>query len=426
VLDIRSHNIPQRKIMNDNSEPLNASEKRNEDICIALFAAGALVGLYQLRYGPISFNTSNEMVSIAKNLAEHGSYANPNAVLETGPTAANPPLYPLYLALLMKILRNPVWFYWAAATSNIIANAFTASWLPRVSKLFYGSMVPGIFGSVLWLAAMQLSPSWDTGITVAGLLLFCTFSASSLGTEKRSVRVLFAGAFAGLLALLNPSTLLIVMPWIAFQIYRTRLPLRQMAILFAAMLLVISVWVGRNYQQFGVFVLRTNLGFTLYASNNDCAESSLIADGSRNCYQTHHPNGSLRESQLLRSMGEVAYDRQRTADAVSWMKMQPAKFWLLTVERFRDFWLPPLSENPFQAPAIWAITLLSIPGLALMIKRRQSATLFLLSVLLIYPVMYYVVVSDVRYRYPVLWISLLPAGYLLWQIYSRILARRTP
>ena len=27
--------------------------------------------------------------------------------------------------------------------------------------------------------------------------------------------------------------------------------------------------------------------------------------------------------------------------------------------------------------------------------------------------MYYVVVSDVRYRYPVLWLSLLGAGYLL-------------
>jgi hypothetical protein len=31
-------------------------------------------------------------------------------------------------------------------------------------------------------------------------------------------------------------------------------------------------------------------------------------------------------------------------------------------------------------------------------------------VLLVYPMMYYIVVSDVRYRLPVLWLSLLPAA----------------
>ena len=30
--------------------------------------------------------------------------------------------------------------------------------------------------------------------------------------------------------------------------------------------------------------------------------------------------------------------------------------------------------------------------------------------------MYYVVVSDMRYRYPILWLSLLPAGYFLREI----------
>ena len=35
---------------------------------------------------------------------------------------------------------------------------------------------------------------------------------------------------------------------------------------------------------------------------------------------------------------------------------------------------------------------------------------FLFAVYALYPVMYYVVVSDVRYRYRILWLTLLPAG----------------
>ena len=65
---------------------------------------------------------------------------------------------------------------------------------------------------------------------------------------------------------------------------------------------------------------------------------------------------------------------------------------------------------------IWLITALSIPGLILMARRSEPATAFILLALLLYPLMYYLVVADVRYRYPVLWLSALPAEYLLSEI----------
>jgi hypothetical protein len=62
---------------------------------------------------------------------------------------------------------------------------------------------------------------------------------------------------------------------------------------------------------------------------------------------------------------------------------------------------------------LWIVTLFSIPGLVLMAYRRERVTLFVVLVLIAFPLLYYVVISDVRYRIPVLWLSLLPAGYLL-------------
>jgi len=395
-------------------------KKRYEDLCFALFVIGAVVGLCQLQPSISRFSNNFEMVSIARNLAEHGCFANPEAILDTGPTAANPPLYPLYLSLFIRIFGMTNWVYLAAALSNIVANAFTASFLPRISRLFYGNMWPGVFGSVLWLATMQLLPSWDTSLTVAGVLIFCMFSASYLKTEDRHINALPGGAIAGLLFLLNPASLLITLPLVAYRLIFRKVSFRQTAILLATLFLIIFLWAGRNYLQLGSFVTRTGMGITLYPSNNDCAEPSLVADGLYGCYQAHHPNRSLDEAQLMRSMGEVKYDRKRQADTVLWIKTHPARFYVLTVERIRNFWFPPLNEDTVQAPVIWVITILSIPGLWLMAKHRESVTLFVLSVFIIYPLMYYVVVSNTRYRYPVLWLSLLPAGYFIWKIYLHL------
>ena len=48
-----------------------------------------------------------------------------------------------------------------------------------------------------------------------------------------------------------------------------------------------------------------------------------------------------------------------------------------------------------------------------MIYRRIPVSWYMIAVATIHPLLYYVVVSDVRYRYSLLWLSLLCAGYLL-------------
>lgn len=388
-------------------------------VSFALFVIGALIGLFQMS-SPIPFGAGYEMVALAKNLADHGSFANPFYVLHTGFTAANPPLYPFFLAILMKIFRLPTLVLAMAATGNIVANALSASLLPRVSQLFYKDTWPGIVASLLWLASMQLTPAWDTGYTVAGLLLLCLFSTSLPGAEKRLAQVSLVGLIAGLLFLLNPSTLLISLPWIAYLLLHRKVSPKEVTTILVVLSLIIFAWMWRNDRRLGAFVVRTNLGMTLYASNNDCAESSLIADESHNCYQSGHPNTSLSEAQLLQTLGEVRYDRRRIVDTKRWIQAHPERFRTLTLERLREFWFPPLQNHPFNVCVIWAVTVLSIPGLILMMRRREPTVLFVLAVLLIYPLMYYVVVSDVRYRYPVLWLSLLPAGYFAANCYRSL------
>jgi hypothetical protein len=396
----------------DNSEVA----KRNAEVSFILFALAGLVGLISLP-GTIPFGKGFEMYALATNLAQNGAFANPFLVLQTGPSAVSPPLYPVFLALLMKLLRAPAFVLLAAALGNVFANAVTAALLPRVSWLFFDSVLPGIVASFLWLMSMQLMPSWEASCVLATLLFFCLFTATSARKGKILRNGAAAGLLAGVLLLFNPVTSLILACWAIFLLVVKKEALKQTAIYICIALIVAAAlflpWPLRNQRQLGGFVARTSLGLTMYSANNDCARTSQVEEQRSGCYEMYHPNYNLSEAQMLLEMGELNYDRERLAEANGWIRTHPEQFRRLTFARIREFWFPRRVEHPFKAAVIWAATILSIPGIVLMARRREGVTLFLLSVLLVYPLMYYVVFSDVRFRYPILWLTLLPAGYFV-------------
>lgn len=394
-------------------------------ISFLLFCAGAVAGIFQLFYpfGPggkreVEFGEGYEMVAIALNLANDGAFANPYRVMNTGPTAVEPPLYPFLLAAPTRIFKDPDLIVMAATTGVITANALTAAWLPRLSLLFFGEMAPGILAGMLWLAAARLLPSWDTSYTVAGLVFFCLFSGRSIDRgERTTARGVQSGVIAGVVTLLNSAALLVIVPWIADLLLRRAAPFRRTArygcALLATLGVIVLAWAVRNYRVVGASALRTGFGMTFYASNNDCAESSQRDELKSGCFQAHHPNDSFRDASMIRALGEAEYDRRRTVDARNWIAAHPGRFRQLTLQRVRDFWFPPPGERAYMDYLIWLATVLSVPGLILMARRREPMTRFVAATLLLYPIMYYVVITSVRYRYPVLSLSLLPAGYLL-------------
>ena len=393
-----------------------------------LFVCALIPGIYQFLH-PTGYGFGNgfEMAAIARNLASQGTFGNPFAPAITGPTAVNPPLYPLFLAALIK-LSGPHGLVLVAVTSNIVANALVAALMPRLSMVFYGDLMPGAFAGALWIFAMPLMPQWDTSFTVAGLVSFCLFSAQSMARQRRgNWSAVAVGLFVGMLSLLNPATVLIFAPWVAYLFLLRRAPLPYALRYAATFALVVALcnvpWIIRNYRIWHVPVLRTNFGLTIYSSNNDCAQSSLYQNGRKGCYQNTHPIASRSETQLLQTLGEVQYDRRRTADTLNWIRSHPQRFRQLTLTRFVEFWFPDPEPSPSTNYAIWVITLLSIPGIVLMAKRRHSATLFALSVWVLYPLMFYIVVSCDRYRHPILWTSMLPAGYCLAGLLPRTAER---
>jgi hypothetical protein len=257
--------------------------------------------------------------------------------------------------------------------------------------------------------------------TATGLMAFGLFS---WWVANRTRRPWLAGGATGLpgaaLVLLNPAGLPVLIGWVLFiavKKYRAVKPTAWFAAAFAAVLMAGCLpWIVRDYRTFHRFVfIRDDLGIALHASNNDCAQPSLEANLNSGCSASVHPIQNRAEVESILRMGEVDYNRMRLGTAREWMAAHPGRFLELTRQRMADFWLPPHDW------AIRAITLLSLFGLLAMARGARAPALFFAGALAVYPLLYYVVESNVRYRYPILWISLLAAGYLLSALERRSL-----
>ena len=386
---------------------------------LVLFLLGLIPGFYQLLHpAGLGLGPGREMVVLARNLVEKGYYGDSFRSLKTGPTATNPPLYPLLLALCFRLFRNPIAATIVILAANIVVNALVPALLPQVSAALWETPVPGIAGGALSILSIQLIPDWDANYTQCGLILFCLITLGLVhGNGHSAARAAMAGAALGVLFLLSQVVLLFAIPWIGFVLIVRQVRLRDLhrfliPFLLAAILVNLP-WLLRNYGIWGKFVTRTNFGMTLYASNNDCAEPSIYDELANGCYVATHPESSVGEATLLKSMGEPAYDRLKTSQAVSWILAHRARFFQLTLARIVQFWLPVPQPPRFSSYMIWATTALSIPGLFLMFRRHVSTSVLMAAVFFLYPLLYYVVVSAVRYRIPILWLSSLAAGYFL-------------
>jgi hypothetical protein len=251
--------------------------------------------------------------------------------------------------------------------------------------------------------------------TACGLMLFCVASHRIMSGSKRAVvKAALAGFPGALLMLLSPASLMAFGPWMLFRLWKQRLSVGrafQCCTAFGAALVIgCAPWTIRNSVQLGELVfVRDDFGLAVYSCNNDCALPNWMDKVSPGC-RAYHPIASPEEARLVVEMGEVKYNASRLRIAMSWIHNHPRRFLELTSARFIQFWFPPSEIS------IAGITAVSLIGLLWMASGRLPVAAYFSAVLLAYPPVYYLVCSDVRYRYPILWISLLCAGYLLHRL----------
>lgn len=351
------------------------------------------------------FGFGYEMGRIAASLAEGHGYGNP-FLSPTGPTAWEPPLYPLLIAAVFKLAG----VYTAASavillTINSLFSALTSVPVYFLARRSFGERVAS-WSAWTWTLcpyAMYWAVKWTWETSIAAFLLAVLLLVTWRLAEGASRREWIAWGFLwGAAALLNPS-LLSVLPfagmWAVFQLARAKRAFLPHAALSAlAFAAVIAPWLWRNYQTCHQPVfLRTNFGVELRLGNGPGA------DGLSMGFQLH-PTHSPQEFARYKQMGELAYVAHQKREALDWIRTSPAQFARVSVARFVYYWMStPWGGTlmPAKNALFLASSWLGFGGLWLMWRQRRPG-FFLFGICLIaFPLVYYFVFPHPRYRGPI-------------------------
>lgn len=363
-----------------------------------------------------------ELVRVAQSLAEHGSFANPFCG-ETGLTAHVAPGYPFLLSALYKVMGTGLA---GEITKQILTSVIAAlgyALLPIMAVQCNMSVqigaIAGLLGAVFPVRKWQ-ETNGGFEIVYAAVVFMVVF----LLTLKswRNGRFTYATALLngltwGVLLLFSPAFLtvlvgvLIAGGFIFLKTSRYQYS-RYAAVVAVVCGAVLAPWTIRNYKVFGSFIpIRDNFGLELYVSNNDKSKPTLDENlEPKGSMDSYHPFNNCAEAVKVRLEGELNYNHDKLRTALIWIRTHPKNFVKLSIMRLMFFWFTAYRPR-VKAILFGIMTILGIIGGALLLQKERSIGVLFFTVWIFYPLTFYFIQADGRYRYPIDWTFLLLAVY---------------
>ena len=182
------------------------------------------------------------------------------------------------------------------------------------------------------------------------------------------------------------------------------LPWRALLASGLATALVLAPWTIRNRVVMGDWLfIRDNLGLELAVSNNDLAQPRT------RIRSPVHPNTHRGEAQRIVEVGEVEYNREKMAQALTWISQHPSQFARLRLRGARYFWWPE-TDSTVRNTVHLLVLLAALSGFVLALVRRIPALTELACGALGYSSLYHLVQAESRYEYPIQWVVCLLAA----------------
>ncbi len=390
-------------------------------IVLVAFAARLTFAWYQTRQIPtqvlrtVPFQT--ETGHIAYSVASGKGFSSPYE-RDSGPTAILPPVYPLLVAALFKIFGiYSIGAYFAAIFLNIIFSAATSVPIYYAAKRIAGAGIASLAAWfwALFITAIRMPTEWIWDTSLSALLVATVVWATlELPTSRRWRNWSAYGLLWGLVLMTNPAPASVFPFLLAWLVYRftkrdRRHPRDTSAIaeplLAVALALICCVpWTVRNYVVFHRFIpLRSGLPFELYIGNNENYDER----------RSGLPPTITFEREVLSylKMGETLFMDEEKRKAFAFIASHPRVELTLFAKRFVAFWIG--TAQPIQAflendslllRAILIGNFLTAIGaafgIAILFIRRNPYAFPLATFPLIFPVIYYVTHTSLRYRHP--------------------------
>jgi hypothetical protein len=361
--------------------------------------------------GPVSFE--QETGSIAYSLATGKGFSSPFR-RETGPTAWLTPVYPLLVAGIFRVFGI---FTAKSFFAIVFLNALFSS-AACIPIFLAGKRIGGlgVASGAAWLWAlypnavmMPFEWVWDTCLAalLGVVLLWATLELAD--SPLRARNWCGYGLLWGFALMTNPSLGLLLpflLGWAAYRGKRlAKLSLWKPALAAGITALCCVPWTVRNYVVFHKLVpLRSNFPLELYIGNN-------------NNYVTRQfvwPPKITKERELLRyfRLGETAFMEEEARKAMEFIRSHPGIAIQLIGEKFVAFWTgvaePVQVFKTTDSLLIRAVivcntlaALGALLGLAVLFVKRCPYTVPAAIYPVVFPWLYYVTHTNLRYRHPI-------------------------
>jgi hypothetical protein len=378
---------------------------------------------------PVSF--AQETGSIAQSLAAGKGFSSPFGK-DTGPTAWLTPVYPLLVAGVFRVFGV---FTRASFFAVVFLNALFSSGV-CVAIFHAGKRVAGlgVASGAAWLWAIfpnavivPFEWVWDTSLSalLAATILWATLK---LAASTRHRDWCLYGLLWGFTLMTNPSLGSLLPFLLVWASYRARREINFHAIkpaLVAAGIAILCCvpWTVRNYVVFHRLIpLRSNLPLELYIGNNEN-------------YAPHAtwPPKISKERELVRyfHMGEMAFMDEEKRKALAFIRAYPGIEVQLIGARFVAFWTGLM--NPWQAflsadstPMVRVLLICStatalggLLGIAALLWKRSPYAFPLAAYPVVYPWLYCITHSNLRYRHPIDPVILLLVAIAVGSLFRR-------
>jgi hypothetical protein len=390
-------------------------------IVAVAFAARLAFAWYQTRQIPaevlrtVPFQT--ETGHIAYSVAAGKGFSSPYE-RDSGPTAILPPVYPLLVAALFKIFGiYSLAAYFVAIFLNIIFSAATCVPIYYAAKHIAGTRIASLAAWfwALFITAIRMPTEWIWDTSLSALLVaIIVWATLELPASHRWRDWSCYGLLWGLVLMTNPAPASVLPFLLAWLVYRVLKPdpahprhtseLAKPALALALALLCCVPWAVRNYVVFHRCIpLRSGLPFELYIGNNENYDER----------RSGRLPAITFEREVLRylKMGEMPFMDEEKRKAFAFIAAHPRVELTLLTKRFVAFWIG--TAQPIQAfrdndslllRAIlignFLTALGAACGMAILFIRKSPCVFPLAAFPVIFPIIYYVTHTSLRYRHP--------------------------
>jgi hypothetical protein len=206
----------------------------------------------------------------------------------------------------------------------------------------------------------------------------------------------------------NPSMMSLfpfLVGWLAWRLHKQGRPwIKHATLVILVFTIGLVPWTVRNYRVFHkVIVLRSNFGLELWLGNNPAVADTWSP--------WMHPNDNPAEAEKYKRMGEIAFMAEKQHQAIEFMRTHPRDTMYFMFHRFVDNWLAMTdspadswSTSPLYVKAFMSLNILlslfTLLGTLFAYRERLPDAAPYAFVILIFPLVFYVTHSSLRYRFP--------------------------